>query len=104
MLRHVLMFRLKPDTSSRDRKQLVEQLHVMQQKVPQLLHMSCGQDAGVAGPDFDNPDVIAVMDFADESTWREYLVHPDHDYFADTFLLPFLDMTTGVQFYEEREQ
>lgn len=81
MLRHVLMFRLKPDTSADSRA------------------MSCGQDAGVADRGFDNPDVIASMDFADERSWREYLAHPDHEYFTEQFLLPILNTTTGVQFF-----
>ncbi len=99
MLRHVLMFRLKPDTSADSRALLVEQLHVMHDRIPQLLTMSCGQDAGVADRGFDNPDVIASMDFADERSWREYLAHPDHEYFTEQFLLPILNTTTGVQFF-----
>jgi hypothetical protein len=101
MLRHVLMFRLKPDATAEARKLLVEQLHVMQEKIPELLNMSCGQDAHVAGPEFDNPDVIAIMDFENVDTWRAYLVHPDHDFFADEYLLPILEKTTGVQFYQD---
>jgi Stress responsive A/B Barrel Domain len=99
VLRHVLMFRLKDEATEDNRRALQQQFHVMQERIDELRRVACGPDAGLAGPEFDNPDFIAIMDFDDEPSWRRYLVHPAHDEFADHYLLPILVKTTGVQFF-----
>ena len=43
--------------------------------IPELLALTCGDDAGHFD---DNFDFVAVMDFADFSSARRYVAHPLH--------------------------
>jgi hypothetical protein len=43
--------------------------------IPELLAMTCGDDAGHFD---DNFDYVAVMDFADFAAARRYVAHPLH--------------------------
>jgi hypothetical protein len=43
--------------------------------IPELLAMTCGDDAGHFE---DNFDFVAVMDFADFAAARRYVAHPLH--------------------------
>lgn len=101
MLRHVLMFRLSASATPEQRRLLAEQFHVMQQRIDELLALSCGPNAGLAPPEMRNPDFVAIMDFADEAAWRRYLAHPAHDEFAERYLIPINEQTIGVQFYTD---
>jgi hypothetical protein len=93
------MFRLRPDCSDEDLRVLDREFRIMATRIDELKQISCGADAGIADPSFDNPDFIAIMDFDDEAAWRTYLAHPAHDEFAARYLLPIRAQTIGVQFF-----
>ncbi len=74
MFRQVVSFRWA-DGISPEAKQAFRVALDGLRAVPELLAMTCGDDAGHFE---DNFDYVAVMDFADFDSARRYVAHPLH--------------------------
>jgi hypothetical protein len=74
MFRQVVMYRWAEDVSPEARRAFRDALDGLR-AIPELIAMTCGDDAGHFD---DNFDFVAVMDFADFDSARRYVAHPLH--------------------------
>lgn len=74
MFRQVVAIRWA-DGATTDAKQAFRDALDGLRAIPELLAMTCGDDAGHFD---DNFDFVAVMDFADFASARVYVEHPLH--------------------------
>ena len=74
MFRQVVAIRWVGDASPEAKRAYRDALDALRE-IPELLALTCGDDAG----HFDgNFDFVAVMDFADFASARVYVEHPLH--------------------------
>jgi len=74
MFRQVVSVRWAHDASPEAKQGFRDALDALR-AIPELLALTCGDDAG----HFDgNFDYVAVMDFADFASARRYVAHPLH--------------------------
>lgn len=74
MFRQVVAIRWAEDVTPEAKQGYRDALNALRE-VPELLALTCGDDAG----HFDgNFDFVAVMDFADFASARVYVEHPLH--------------------------
>jgi len=73
MIRHVVMFQFKPDTTPADLAAIAEGLGGLPHAIPEIADYRFGHDIGVNEGNFD---FVVVADFADTD---DYLVYRDHD-------------------------
>jgi hypothetical protein len=74
MFRQVVAFRWAEGVSSEAKQGFSDAIDGLR-AIPELLAMTCGDDAGHFE---DNFDFVAVMDFADFAAARRYVAHPLH--------------------------
>ena len=74
MFRQVVVTRWVEDVSLEAKQAFRDAINGLR-AIPELLAMTCGDDAGYFD---DNFDFVAVMDFADFASARRYVDHPLH--------------------------
>jgi hypothetical protein len=74
MFRQVVVTRWAEDVSAEAKRAFRDALNGLR-AIPELLAMTCGDDAGHFE---DNFDFVAVMDFEDFAAARRYVAHPLH--------------------------
>ena len=67
MIRHVVMFRWKPETTPEDVAAIEEGLRKLPVEVPEIQRYSFGADEGLNEGNFD---YVVVADFASADDWR----------------------------------
>ena len=75
MIRHVVMFKFKPDVSKHDRQKLVDMLHRLQEDVEVVRKLQVGKNFT------DSPracDLVLIVDVDNETALQVYSDHPDH--------------------------
>ena len=95
MLRHVAMFRLKPDAPEDAARGLEEGLFLIAQTIEQIAAYSYGPDLGLRE---GNWDFAVVADFASADDFRAYAEHPDHQAFIRDRLAPVVAERVSIQF------
>lgn len=80
MIRHVALFRFKPEFSTDQRQQWIEIIRDLPQQIPGIVAMSIGEDI-VHGP--SSYDVALVADFATLKDLQTYSTHPKHQVVLD---------------------
>ncbi len=94
MVRHVVVFKWKPDASGEAVQALAEGLAGLAGQIPEILGYTFGPDLGLAD---DHPDYGLVADFADVDAYRRYAEHPAHRRLIDDLLKPILASRHAVQ-------
>jgi Stress responsive A/B Barrel Domain len=74
MFRQVVVSRWAEDVSTEAKQAFRDAVDGLR-SIPELLGMTCGDDAGHFD---DNFDFVVVMDFADFAAARRYVAHPLH--------------------------
>jgi hypothetical protein len=74
MFRQVVVTRWAEDVSAEAKQAFRDALNGLR-AIPELLALTCGDDAGHFD---DNFDFVAVMDFEDFAAARRYVAHPLH--------------------------
>lgn len=75
MIRHVVMFKFKDETSDDDRQQFVNSLHQLTNDIDVIKQLEVGENVT------DSPracDVVLIVDLEGENALRVYGDHPDH--------------------------
>ena len=84
MLRHIVMYKLPPNSGGRSREENLriakELADVMEREIPQLRAFHCGINAAEANS--VNYDVTLVCDLDDFSALAEYKLNPAHKAFG----------------------
>ena len=95
MIRHVAMFRLKPDAPADAAKSLEEGLFLIAQTIEEISAYTYGPDLGLRDGNYDFA-VVAV--FENEADFRTYVDHPDHQAFIRERLTPVVAERVSIQF------
>jgi stress responsive alpha/beta barrel protein len=95
MVRHVVLFRWKPETTAEDVSRIEAALRQLPEKIPCIQTYRFGRDLGVQG---GNADFALVADFADESGLRTYGTHPDHLAVISDLIRPITEHREAIQY------
>jgi len=95
MIRHVAVFRWRPDTSAAAVERVTEGLRALPEAVPSLRAYHVGADLGLGE---DQWDYAVVADFDDAAGFLAYRAHPAHVAVLEERILPILEARAAVQF------
>ncbi len=95
MLRHVALFRWKPETTAADVSKLEAAMHQLPSKIPSILSYRFGRDIGVIA---GNADFAVVADFADKEGLATYANHPDHLAVIHNLVRPIMAQREAIQY------
>jgi hypothetical protein len=95
VFRHVVMFKLQPDTTAAQREAILNGLARLPEAIPEIRAFNFGTDAGLAEGNFD---VAVVAEFDDVDAYKKYAAHPVHVEFVTTMVRPHLAQRSAVQF------
>jgi hypothetical protein len=95
MIRHVVMFRWKPETTPEDVAAIEEGLSKMPSEVPEIQRYTYGADVGINEGNFD---FVVVADFATADDYVVYRDHPTHRAFIEQHTRPNMAERASVQF------
>ena len=95
MVKHIILWKLKEEHNNTEVKQgIKEGLEGLFGKIPGLLEIK----VQISALPSSNADVMLDSLFEDEKALKEYAVHPDHVYVADTFVRPYTQTRTCLDF------
>ena len=95
MVKHIILWKLKEENNNAKVKEDIKrELEGLIGKIPGLLEISV-QNTGLAS---SNADVMLYSVFADEESLKEYAVHSEHVFVADTYVRPFTDKRMCLDF------
>ena len=95
MLRHVALFRWKPETTAEDVSKLEAALHRLPATIPCIKSYRFGRDLGVQD---GNADFALVADFTDQEGLTTYANHPDHQAVIQELIGPILAQREAIQY------
>jgi hypothetical protein len=94
-LRHVVVFRLQPDTPAEPVEHLVRSLRELAATLPEIVDYRVGTDLGVNDASWD---LAVTADFADEAGYLAYRDHPEHQAIIRDQVTPIVAERASVQF------
>ncbi len=95
MVKHIILWKLKEDANNITVKQGIKDgLEGLMGKVDGLLEIK----VEVNGLESSNADVMLYSVFENEKALKEYAVHPEHVYVADTYVRPFTETRMCMDF------
>ena len=95
MIRHVVMFRWKPDTVAEDVDSVVARLQTMPALIPQIREYRFGADLRINDA---NWDFVVVADFATADDYLAYRDDPHHRALVAEAIGPHLEERASVQY------
>lgn len=100
MLRHVALFRFKPEATNEQIEAAMVALSTLPDKIDALRKFRFGPNAGITEGAWDFA-VVAVLDDADDyATYRD---HPAHRAVLREAIAPLISETARIQFESEGE-
>lgn len=98
MVKHIILWQLKPEFKNDSVKQgIKEGLEGLMGVIPGLVEIKV-QTTTLAS---SNADVCLYSVFKDENALKNYSTHPEHVRVADTFVRPFTQTRSCIDFCEE---
>ena len=95
MVKHIILWKLKGEHNNDAVKQGIKrELEALYGKIEGLLEIKVEINALASS----NADVMLYSVFESEETLKTYAVHPAHVYVADTFVRPFTETRTCLDF------
>ena len=95
MVRHVALFRWKPETTAEDVSKVEAALHRLPATIPCIKSYRFGRDLGVQD---GNADFALVADFTDQDGLTTYANHPDHQAVIQDLIRPILAQREAIQY------
>jgi len=95
MIRHVVLFRWKPEATDEQKKLIEARLRELPAIVSSIRSFVIGADAGLAG---GNAEFAVTADFDDEAGWAAYRDDPTHREIIATHIAPVVAERTALQF------
>jgi hypothetical protein len=95
MIRHVVLFTWKPDTTEEQRQRVAAELAALPGRVPGVLGYQFGADVGIGTA--GNADFALTADFADADAYLVYRSHPAHIEFIEQTINPILAQRVSAQ-------
>ena len=97
MVKHIILWKLKEENNCISVKQGIKGgLEGLIGKIPGLVEIKVQIDS----LDSSNADVMLYSVFEDEVSLKDYAVHPDHVFVADTYVRPFTQTRLCMDFEE----
>lgn len=100
LLRHVVMFKFKDDSSEQDVKKVVDAFRKLPTQIPQISGFEYGTDNSPEGL-ADGFTHCFLITFKSEKDREIYLPHPAHTAFVDV-LKPHLDKVMVIDYWAEK--
>ncbi|MCA9192845.1 MAG: Dabb family protein [Planctomycetales bacterium] len=97
VLRHVVLFKFKDDSSASDVEKLVQQFRELPSKIPTIADFEFGKDNSPEGL-ADGFTHCFLVTFKSEKDREVYLPHPAHKAFVEV-LMPHLDKVLVVDYW-----
>jgi hypothetical protein len=95
MVKHVILWKLKEDANNMTVKQGIKDgLEGLMGKIEGLVEIK----VEINGLSSSNADVMLYSVFENEDALKNYAVHPEHVYVADTFVRPFTEVRMCMDF------
>ena len=82
MIEHLVWFKLKPEVTSEQTRDLLEGLRALPAQIPGILHLACGEDFSGRSQGYQ---VGLVVRFESREALANYGPHPAHETFIATF-------------------
>lgn len=95
MIRHVVVFRWKPEATEDQKARAAAEVARLPAIVPSILGFAIGADAGI---DEGNAEFAVTADFEDEAGYLAYRNDPTHRAILAEHVRPLLAERTAVQF------
>jgi hypothetical protein len=95
MIRHVVLFRWKPEATDEQKKLIQAELAKLPSVIPSIRSYVMGTDAGI---NQGNAEFAVTADFADEAGYLIYRDDPAHREIITTYITPIVAERTAVQF------
>lgn len=96
MLRHVVFFRWKEETSDSDKKAVAKGLEALPAAIPEIRRYELGNDAGLAQGNFD---FALIADFESLDDFKVYQAHQDHLRVIQDVIRPVIAARAAVQYW-----
>lgn len=95
MVKHIILWKLKPEFNTLEvKKAMKENLEKLLGVVPGLLEM----EIQIEGLSSSNADVMLYSVLESEQALKNYAIHPEHVRVADTFVRPFTETRSCIDF------
>ena len=95
MVKHVILWKLKDEHNNSTVKQGIKDgLEGLMGKIEGLMEIK----VEINGLSSSNADVMLYSVFENEDALKNYAVHPEHVYVADTFVRPFTEVRMCMDF------
>jgi hypothetical protein len=94
MIRHIVVFRWKPGTTSEQVSQIADELRTLPGRIPEIKAYHCGPDAGITP---GVADFAVTADFDDEAGYVTYRDHPDHKEIIARLITPLIAERSPIQ-------
>ena len=98
MVKHVILWNLKSEYSIEEKQKIKENiktsLESLKDKIPGLVEIK----VHINGLETSNADLMLDSTLESAQALKEYAVHPDHVYAADTFVRPFTAVRSCLDF------
>lgn len=95
MLRHVVLFTWKDETTEDQKVAVEDGLRALPGLIPEIRRYDLGRDAGLAD---GNHDFALVADFDDEPAFKIYAGHPEHQRVIRNLIKPVISGRVAAQF------
>jgi hypothetical protein len=95
MIRHVVAFAFKPETTAEQIEQIAAELRELAKTIPAIKAYACGPDAGITP---GNAGFAVTADFDDEEGFVSYRDHPQHKEIIARLIAPVTASRSAVQF------
>lgn len=98
MVKHVILWNLKSEYSIEEKQKIKENiktsLESLKGKIPGLVEIK----VHINGLETSSADLMLDSTLESDQALKEYAVHPDHVYAADTFVRPFTAVRSCLDF------
>ena len=95
MIRHVVLFRWKPEATEEQKARVATELSKLPLTVPSIRSFALGTDAGI---NQGNADFAVTADFDDEAGYLAYRDDPTHREVIRQHITPITAERTAIQF------
>lgn len=95
MVKHIILWKLKPEHNTIAVKEGIKNgLEGLVGKIPGLVEIN----VQVTALESSNADVMLYSVFENEESLKEYAIHPEHVFVADTLVRPFTETRMCLDF------
>lgn len=95
MIRHIVLFTWKPDTTDEAKAKVGSELSLLSKTMPGIRAYHFGADAGLVAA--GNADFALTADFDDADAYLAYRNHPAHLEVLEKTIKPILQLRVAVQ-------